>query len=86
MPLMPVMSTIFQQMCVEHGLLCAAALGVPLFYFERYNFLMGWEVVISPTLPGYSCESQVITVCQDIADSMDNGDRIDAVVIDFSKA
>jgi len=36
--------------------------------------------------PGYSCESQVITVCQDIADTMDNGDRIDAIVIDFSKA
>ena len=35
---------------------------------------------------GYSCESQVITVCQDIADSLDNGDRIDAVVVDFSKA
>jgi len=27
-----------------------------------------------------------ITVCQDIADSMDNEDRIDAIVIDFSKA
>jgi hypothetical protein len=36
--------------------------------------------------PGYSCESQVITVCQDIVDSMDNGDRINAIVIDFSKA
>ena len=36
--------------------------------------------------PGYSCESQVITVCQDTADSMDNGDRTDANVIDFSKA
>jgi hypothetical protein len=36
--------------------------------------------------PGYSCESQVITVCQDIADSLDNGDRIDAIIIDFSKA
>jgi hypothetical protein len=36
--------------------------------------------------PGYSCGSQVITVCQDIADSMDIGDRIDAIVIDFSKA
>ena len=34
---------------------------------------------------GYSCESQVITVCQDIADSMDNGDRIDAILIAFSK-
>jgi len=36
--------------------------------------------------PGYSCEDQVIMVCQDIADSMVNGDRIDAIVIDFSKA
>jgi hypothetical protein len=36
--------------------------------------------------PGYSCESQVITVCQDIADSLDNGGRIDAIIIDFSKA
>ena len=36
--------------------------------------------------PGYSCESQVITVCQDIADSLDNGDRIDAVIIEFLKA
>ena len=32
--------------------------------------------------PGYSCESQVITVCQDTADSMDNGDRIDTIVIE----
>ena len=36
--------------------------------------------------PGYSCESQVIMVCQDIVDSMDNGERIDAIIIDFSKA
>jgi len=36
--------------------------------------------------PGYSCESQVITVCQDIADTLDNGDKIDAIIIDFSKA
>ena len=36
--------------------------------------------------PGNLCESQVITVCQDTADSLDNGDRIDAIVIDFSKA
>jgi hypothetical protein len=35
---------------------------------------------------GYSCESQLITVYQEIEDSMDNGDRIDAIVIDFSKA
>jgi hypothetical protein len=36
--------------------------------------------------PGYSCESQVITDCQNTADSLDNEDRIDAIVIDFSKA
>ena len=36
--------------------------------------------------PGFSCESQVIAVCQDIADSLDNGDKIDAIIIDFSKA
>ena len=35
---------------------------------------------------GYSCESQVITVCQDIADSLDNGDRTDAIIVDFWKA
>jgi len=35
--------------------------------------------------PGYSCESQVITLCQDIADSLDNGDRIDAIIVIFRK-
>jgi hypothetical protein len=33
--------------------------------------------------PGYSCESQVITVCQDIEDSLDEGVGI---TIDFFKA
>jgi hypothetical protein len=36
--------------------------------------------------PGYSCKSQVITVCQDIADSLNKGVGIDAVIKDFSKA
>jgi len=31
--------------------------------------------------PGYSCGSQVVTVCQDIANSLD-----DTVILDFSKA
>ena len=35
---------------------------------------------------GYSCESQVITVCQGIAYSLDKGDKIDDIIIDFSKA
>ena len=36
--------------------------------------------------PGYSCESEVITVCHDIADSLDKGVGEDAIIIDFSKA
>jgi hypothetical protein len=36
--------------------------------------------------PGYSCESQTVTVCQDIADSLDEGERTDTIIIDFSKA
>ena len=34
---------------------------------------------------GYSCGSQVITVCQNSAESRDKGDRIDATLTDFSK-
>jgi len=33
--------------------------------------------------PGYLCESQVIIVSQDIADSLDEGVGIDAIIIDF---
>ena len=36
--------------------------------------------------PGYKSESQVITECQDVADSLDNADRVDAIVVDLSKA
>jgi len=36
--------------------------------------------------PGYSCESKIITVCQDIPDSLDEAARLDAIIIDFSKA
>ena len=36
--------------------------------------------------PGYSCESEVIMVCQDIADSLDEGFGINAIIIDFPKA
>jgi hypothetical protein len=35
--------------------------------------------------PGYSCESQIITVCQDIADALDEAVRLGAIIIDFSK-
>jgi len=36
--------------------------------------------------PGYSRESHVVMVRQDIAESMDEGVRTDAIIIDFSKA
>jgi len=36
--------------------------------------------------PGYSCESHLVTVCQDIADSLDEGVRTDAIIRDSSKA
>jgi hypothetical protein len=35
--------------------------------------------------PGYSCDSQIITVCQDIAVSLDEAVRLDTIIIDFSK-
>jgi hypothetical protein len=35
--------------------------------------------------PGFSSESQVIAVCQHIADSLDNGGRADPIITDFSK-
>ena len=36
--------------------------------------------------PGYCCESQVITVCQEVADSLYEGVAIDAIVTSFSTA
>ena len=35
---------------------------------------------------GYSCEFQIITVLQDMADPLDEGDCIDSISIDFPKA
>ena len=35
---------------------------------------------------GYSCENQVVTVCQDIVDSLDEGVTTDAIIMDFTKA
>jgi len=36
--------------------------------------------------PGYSCKSQLIMICQHIMDSLDEGVRTGAKIIDFSKA
>ena len=38
-----------------------------------------------PFRAGYPCESQLVTVCQDIPDSLDQGVRTDAIIIHFSK-
>jgi len=35
---------------------------------------------------GSSCESEVISVCQDKAEGLDEGNCTDAIIIDFSKA
>jgi hypothetical protein len=35
--------------------------------------------------PGYSCESQIITGCQDISHSLDEAARLVAIIINFSK-
>jgi len=35
--------------------------------------------------PGYSCESQLVMGCQNIADSLDKGVRTVRIIIDFSK-
>ena len=36
--------------------------------------------------PGYSYKSQIITVCQDISDTLDEAARLNVIIIDFSKA
>ena len=36
--------------------------------------------------PGLSGASQIITVCQDVAESLDEGVGIDAIIINCSKA
>jgi hypothetical protein len=36
--------------------------------------------------PEYSCESQVVAVCQYVVDSLDEGFGVDAITIDSSRA
>ncbi len=35
---------------------------------------------------GFSCESQIASLFQDIADEVDDSGRVDAVIVDFAKA
>ena len=56
-------------------------------YLRQVSEMSGWFYEDQHGFrPGYSCESQVVTVCQDIADSMDEGVRIDAIITDFFTA
>ena len=34
--------------------------------------------------PGFQCKSQIVSVCQDVADSLDEGAKMEAIMIDFS--
>jgi hypothetical protein len=56
-------------------------------YLRQVWEMSGWLYVVQNRFrPAYSCESQLVTVCQDIADALDEEVRTDAIVIDFSKA
>jgi hypothetical protein len=41
---------------------------------------------VSMVLDHGSCESQLVTTCQEVTNSLDEGVRTDAIIIDFSKA
>jgi hypothetical protein len=46
--------------------------------------MIGWlDEVQHGFRPGYSWESQLFRVCQDIADPLDERVRIDEIIIDF---
>jgi len=53
-------------------------------YLKEVWEMSGW--LYEGFKPGYSCESQLFTGFRDIADSLDEGFRTDAIIIDFSKA
>ena len=56
-------------------------------YLRQVREMSGWLYVGQHGFrPGHSCESQVVTVCQDITDSLDEGDRTDAIIKYISKA
>ena len=44
-----------------------------------FNFQHGYR-------KGHSCETQLLGFCQEIADSMDEGIEVDAIIVDLSKA
>jgi hypothetical protein len=56
-------------------------------YLRQVREMSGWLHEGQHSFrPECSCESQIVTVCQDIANSLDEEVRTDAIVIDFSNA
>ena len=56
-------------------------------YLRQVREMSGWLYEVQHGFrPGYSYESQLVTLCQDIAVSLDEGARTDAIIIDVSKA
>jgi hypothetical protein len=56
-------------------------------YLRQVWEMNGWLYEVKHGFKlGYSCESQVVTVCQNTTDSLDEGVMTDAIIIDFSKA
>jgi hypothetical protein len=56
-------------------------------YLRQVWELNGWLYEgLQGFRPGYQCESEGVTVLQDIADSLDEGFRTDAIIIDFQKS
>jgi len=56
-------------------------------YLRQVWEMSGWLYVGRHGFrPGYSFESQVVTVCQYIADSLDEEVKTDGITTDFSKA
>ncbi|KAJ4449146.1 hypothetical protein ANN_00541, partial [Periplaneta americana] len=72
---------------------CRSEVALGRGFDPRLGCLPGW--VFSEVFPnrkqhgfreGFSCDSQITSLVQDLAEEVDRGGRIDAVVIDFSKA
>ena len=59
---------------------------VPAAYIRQVWESRGWLYETEHGFRlGYSCESQIITICQDISDSLDEVARLDTIIIDFLK-
>ena len=51
-------------------------------HYDNYNILTG----VHGFRPGRSCESQLTITTEDLVNSLDSREQVDAVILDFSKA